>query len=257
MMKLSKKKLIGTTTAVSLLILGVSFFSHNQFEASKPNYEPVDLLRGYVESQESKNLESYHMEVPLYNQMSGVSLPYGCEVTALGMLLSYYGYDGDKNRLQAEIVKVPYEDDQGYKGNPDEGFVGDATGKQPGTGVNHGPIAQLAQKRVGANYLVKDITGQGFAEVKQQVLSGHPVWVVTSIDDKLPTQEDTIEWKTAKGTVDLQLKHHAAVLTGVDQEFVYLNDAYGIKKKIPLTQFEAIYHAMGSQAIYLEKNGIS
>ncbi|MGX6992420.1 hypothetical protein CBF34_00975 [Vagococcus penaei] len=214
-----------------------------------------DLLIGYQSHIEHSHeeLASYHLDVPLYNQLTEPALKYGCEVTALGMLLAYYGFDGNKNKLQQQIAKEPYQDSRGLMGNPNKGFVGDATGEKPGTGVNHGPIANLAQQVVGDNYQVVDATGQSLQVLLDKVATGHPVWVVTSIDYRLPEKEDVVKWKTAEGVLDVHLKHHAAVLTGYDQTSVYLNDAYGEKKVIDRDFFSDIYQTMGAQAVYLDK----
>lgn len=256
-MKKSIYRKLTILTLVSLSIGTGIYVKDTVFDAAESDYPQVNLMRGYREIQPLKEVTNYQLEVPLYNQLDAPSLPYGCEVTALGMLLSYYGYDGNKNTLQDQIQKEPYQDENGLMGNPDIGFVGDATGKKPGTGVNHGPIADLAQKVVQNDYQVHDISNQSFDKVIEQIKEGRPVWVVTSIDYEVPSSKDKLAWQTKQGMMTLELKHHAAVVTGVDQTHVYLNDAFGEKKKIEYPKFEKIFKAMGSQAIYLENNTIS
>lgn len=205
-------------------------------------FPPTDLLRGVnIGKRIVEEADSYQLDVPLYNQLSEPALKWGCEVTALGMLLAYYGFDGDKNHLQEAIAKVPYVDEYGMMGNPDVGFVGDATGKSLGTGVNHGPVAQLAREKVTGPYGVIDATGSELDLLLAQVKVGNPVWVAVTIDYQIPTAADFQTWQTAQGPVQVTFKHHAAVLTGYDQEFVYLNDAYGKKVKIESQHFEKVY----------------
>ena len=68
------------------------------------------------------------LDVPLESQFDDVALENGCEVTALSMLLQYYGYDTDKNELADELDYQPLYTESGNHGNPHLGFVGDITG---------------------------------------------------------------------------------------------------------------------------------
>nr|WP_245249506.1 C39 family peptidase [Vagococcus allomyrinae] len=218
----------------------------------------TDLLRGVkFEPPTTEDADSYHLDVPLYNQLSEPALKWGCEVTALGMLLAYYGFDGDKNRLQEAIEKVPYIDEFGLMGNPNIGFVGDATGENPGTGVNHEPVAQLAQKIVASRYQVIDATGSELDTLLTQVKEGKPVWVAVTIDYQIPLESDFHMWQTRQGPVQVTFKHHAAIITGYDKEAIYLNDAYGKQVTVERHQFEQIYQGMGKQGIYIEGKDLS
>lgn len=64
------------------------------------------------------------MDVPLENQFDEPSLQNGCEITALSMLLKYYGYPVNKNQLAEQLNYVPLKVDDTYYGDPNEGFVG-------------------------------------------------------------------------------------------------------------------------------------
>lgn len=61
------------------------------------------------------------LDVPLEDQYGGeVAMENGCEITALSMLLNYYGYGTDKNELVDLLDFVPlYEDaEKGFTGIP-------------------------------------------------------------------------------------------------------------------------------------------
>ena len=229
-------------------------------QTNQPAYRPNNLLIGRRSEQELKQKtmpHSFSMEVPLDNQMAEPALPFGCEVTALGMLLGYYGYDVSKNQLQDQIEKQPYYDEEGRHGNPNLGFVGDATGEELGAGVFFQPVADLAQTYVGQKYAVMAGTTTSLAELLVQVQGGHPVWVITTIDYSIPTSRDFTTWQTADGPVEFSPKHHAAVITGFDETSVFLNDPYGKTVTVKKATFEKIYKNMGSQSIYLKNKSIS
>lgn len=211
-----------------------------------------DLLIGYAESESLSGTEFYDLQVPLYNQMEAPSLKYGCEVTALSMILSHYKFNYDKNTLQDMIYKEVYQDENGFLGDPDIGFVGDATGETPGTGVNVGPIVQLANDIVGDNYQVVNSSGVSIDELLQSVSEGSPIWIAVSIDYTIPKKSDFIEWKTKNGIKKISIKHHAAVITGFDGETVFLNDSYGKKVTIGKKKLDDIYIGMGSQSMFLK-----
>src|SRR4051794_36443222 len=89
------------------------------------------------------------LDVPIISQLP--ELPRGCEVTSLAMLLQFKGIEIDKMELAKRIRKdtTPYQVKEGkvYFGHPNEGFVGDMYNlDEPGFGVYHKPIMELAEK---------------------------------------------------------------------------------------------------------------
>lgn len=229
-------------------------------DPNKSSYPLNDLLIGLRQpsqaNEEGGTPVSYALEVPLDNQMLSPALSFGCEVTALGMVLKYYGYQTNKNELQAEIKTVPFEDEKGLRGNPNLGFVGDATGEQPGAGVFYQPVANLAKRYVEEKYEVIGTTNENLAQLLEHVKNGNPVWVVTTIDYTIPTDKDFNTWQTAEGPIEFSPKHHAAVITGFDTENVFINDPYGMTVKVKREIFQQIFERMGSQSIYLTAKGI-
>lgn len=267
-----KKKLFLVISVSLLLLFSINWWhkpralratgssARAALEAAEGNldlYPVTSLVRGVtlVNSQTLNKVEkTYQLDIPLKNQMSDPPLLYGCEVTALGMILEYYGYEGNKNTLQEAIEKQPYQLANGLMGNPHKGFVGDASGKLPGTGVYHEPVARLAQKVVGEDYLVLDATGQSVKTLLAAIRQGSPVWVAVTIDYSVPTATDFTMWQTADGAVEVSHKYHAAVITGYDEENIFLNDALGKTVTIKQGRFAEIYQGMGKQSIYLTKN---
>lgn len=259
-MKKKNKLLMYSLTLVIIFAVFLGLKKIIAFASVKPEIEEPsfvksnDLLIGRNQSDIKIAEEDYYkLPVPLINQMSEPSLKYGCEVTALSMLLHYYQFEYDKNQLQEAIDKEPYQDAAGYLGDPDSGFVGDATGQKAGTGVNVGPIEKLAKKHVEKTHEVVNSSGLSMDELLSLVKEGTPIWVVVTIDYTVPTEKDFMDWQTRNGVKQVTFKHHAAVITGFDAKQIFLNDAYGKEVRVDKHTFNQIYTKMGSQSLYIEK----
>lgn len=193
--------------------------------------------------------------VPMIYQMP--ELERGCEVTSLAMLLGYAGIDVDKMTLADEIVKdpTPYavtDDGEVYFGNPNDGFVGDmATFAEPGLGVYHGPVKELAERYAPGQ--VVDMTGTAFNDVLYAVSTGAPVWIIANMDYvELP--DDMFEtWQTPTGEVRVTYREHSLVVTGYDADTVALNDPIEGQVRVARADFAAAWEQMGKQAIRLVK----
>ncbi|MCD5003314.1 C39 family peptidase [Enterococcus saccharolyticus] len=193
------------------------------------------------------------IEVPLENQFEGVALENGCEVTSLSMLLRYYGFQTNKNQLADELNYVPLDLANGLKGNPHDGFVGNIKEGEAAMGVGVEPLAKVAEKIVGQNYHV-NVSKHSFEDLEQLVKKGKPVLVIATIDFEVPEKEDLWLWQTTSGTVQVSPLCHAAVITGIDEQFVYVNDPYGYQhRKVDKEDFQSMYQKMGEHSLYLEK----
>ncbi|MGM0226515.1 hypothetical protein IGI39_003482 [Enterococcus sp. AZ135] len=197
------------------------------------------------------------MDVPLESQFDGDALENGCEVTALSMLLQYYGYDTNKNELADELDYQPLYTESGNHGNPHLGFVGDITGGDEAMGVAVEPIAKLANEYVGDDYRVIANEKTSFNKIMNIVASGKPVWIIATVDFQVPKDSDWLLWETDQGSMYVTPLIHSAVITGFDREkkVVYVNDPYGYKnREIDWSDLKEIYHESDQQSLYLEKN---
>ncbi|QIW18393.1 C39 family peptidase [Bacillus thuringiensis] len=185
--------------------------------------------------------------VPFIKQLP--ELPRGCEVTSLAMLLQYKGIQVDKMQLASEIHRVPFEQN-GLRGNPYEGFVGNIyTKAEPGYGVYNPPIFNLAEKY--APEKVVNLTGRDVQDMYKVVSSGSPVWVIINTTFK-PLAESSFEtWNTRSGEVKITYYEHSVVIVGYDQNFVYVNDPLKNNPRfaVPRAEFEKAWEQMGKQAI--------
>lgn len=183
----------------------------------------------------------------------------GCEVTSLAMVLNYYGYNVSKMELAEEIKKdtTPYLVDEGGKihyGNPYDGFVGDIYNiKNNGYGVYHGPIAELAREYSRGKVI--DMTGARFEDVLYFLERGAPIWVVVNGAFK-PLDESEFEiWHTPTNIVKITKRMHSVVVSGYDQEYIYINDPLynSPNRRINKQEFKSAWEQMGNQAVVIIK----
>ena len=190
---------------------------------------------------------AFLINVPLIAQ--NPELPRGCEVTSLAMLLNHAGIAVDKMTLAEQIKKVPFEENE-LKGNPNDGFVGSMyTFDQPGLGVYHVPIFELAEQYL-PNRII-DLTGSNFEEILKNIDSGKPIWVIANTWYSYVPETYWYTWKTSGGDIQITYKEHSVVLTGYDETHVYFNDPLAVIKdrRVLKREFEKAYNQMGKQAI--------
>lgn len=191
-----------------------------------------------------------HQGAPLILQLP--ELPRGCEVTVLAMLLQEAGVNVDKMELASKVRKdtTPFQKSGGktYFGNPHDGFVGDMyTFDNPGLGVYHEPIAELAEQYLPGR--IADLTGTSFNHLLWTVGQGMPTWVIhTTLYDEVPAHAWRT-WQTPSGPVDVTYYEHSLLVIGYDQQYVYVHDPLGRKDKISRDAFQRGWEQMGSQAI--------
>jgi uncharacterized protein YvpB len=191
--------------------------------------------------------QSVLLDVPLFNQMDSPRLYNGCEVTSLAMVMKYEGIDVTKNDLANEINRVPLRYNNGGYGNPNQGFVGNME-DGPGLGVYQGPIFELAKKYFPDR--AENLTGNPFNVLLQKVADGSPVWIITTASLSPAASFET--WNTPNGPVNVTFQMHSVAITGYDENYIYVNDPYGIKnKKVPKEAFIKAWELMGSQAVVI------
>lgn len=189
------------------------------------------------------------LDVPLITQMSAPQLYNGCEVTSLAMILNYSGYHVTKNELANNIARVPLTYQNGLKGNPNVGFVGNME-VGPGYAVYNGPIYNLARKYAADKVI--NLTNHPFADILARVYQGEPVWVITT--STFAPVSDFKTWNTPQGTIRISFSEHSVVITGYDANYIYINNPYGQKnQRVNRSNFEKAWEQMGKQAIVIGK----
>lgn len=242
----------GMKKKISILLVLIGLIGGGVYLLQDQTKLGTDLTELLTQPQEKKVV----LDVPLEDQFADEALDNGCEVTALSMLLRYYGYQTTKNELAEDLDYQPLYTESENHGDPHLGFVGDITGGDEAMGVAVEPIAKLAQEYVGDDYRVVSSKQTPFNQIMQVVAEGQPVWIVTTVDFQVPTDNDFMLWETDQGSMYVTPLIHSAVITGFDREekIVYVNDPYGYKNRaIPWDDLQAIYQKTDQQSLYLEK----
>lgn len=194
--------------------------------------------------------------VPLINQYP--ELKRGCEVTSLAMLLNFKGFNVDKITLAESIKKddTPYSENDGkiYYGNPNNGFVGDIYDYQKkGLGVYHKPVYSLLLSYAGNDAL--DLTGCEFEDLYYFISKGMPVWIITNTKyNELPAENFEM-WNTPDGQIRVTYNEHSVLITGYDENYIYINDPMAKTPNIKKgkSNFIKAWEQMGKQAVTIYK----
>ncbi len=210
---------------------------------------PLKTLEAAIQKGDPILPKSRLLNVPLINQMDQPRLYNGCEVTSLAMILNYHGVMVTKNELAEKIKTVPLTYQNGQKGNPNNGFVGNMA-KGPGLGAYNGPVYELAKKYVGDKAV--NLTNSPFTDILKKVSQGLPVWIITTTHLAPVTEFE--QWDTPQGKIKITFSMHSVAITGYDENYIYVNDPYGVKnRKCDRQSFIKAWEQMGKQAIVIEK----
>lgn len=188
--------------------------------------------------------------VPVIGQMP--DLPTGCEATAAVMLLQWAGVDVTKEDVANTIEKGPVPEERNGKlfgPNPDSVFVGSPFSRS-GYGVYHKPIADVINRYLKNK--AYDATGITFENLLKILDSGRPVITWATVDMARPKVAET--WYDENGNeIVWKTPEHALLLIGYTKNEIIVNDPYtGNKEYYPIATFEAVWEAMGRQAVTVQ-----
>ena len=189
-------------------------------------------------------------------------LPTGCEITAMTMVLNYYGYDVDKVTMALDYMpKVPAEFYRGTDGRlmgPDleNYFVGDPT-QDSGYICGTGAIVTAANTYltdVGSDLTAVALKNAQPEELYALIDQGIPVviWCTINMEDRAETDG----WYREDGTfMEWSTNDHGAVLIGYDEDTVTVADPIYNRITVSREQFEKILAERGGQCVILKNDG--
>ena len=185
-------------------------------------------------------------------------LPTGCEITAMTMVLNYYGYNVDKvtmaldymPKIQAEF----YRGEDGRLMGPDleNFFVGDPT-EETGYICGTGAIVTAANAYltdVGSDMTAVAMKNAQPEELYDLIDQGTPVviWCTINMEDRAETDS----WYREDGTyMEWSTNDHGAVLIGYDEDTVTVADPIYSRITVSRDQFEKIFAERGGQCVIL------
>ena len=280
------KRIVAGVCALAVMF-GMLFFSQSLGTEQDPKIslcdekeESLSVLPGEVEqtvlpeesSEESSSLPVFldletavpgaHLisDFPILYQMP--ELPTGCEITALTMVLHYYGYEVDKTTMAGQYLPTVLAsfsygaDGRRYGGDLQEYFVGDPF-RQLGYICGTPAIVTAANDYLAdaeSTLRAVDYSGSTPEELYELVSEDVPVvvWVTIGMADRRETQGwyiesgDYVEWST---------NDHGAVLIGYSDTTVTIADPIAGLVEYDRQQFERVFVSRQNQCVVLEEMG--
>lgn len=245
-----KKKCFLFMVLLIMIIGGCSSEKQEDDEVQK-EISQVDITETEVDN--SAKIENF----PIIYQMP--ELPTGCEITAMTMVLNYYGLPADKVEMATMYLPTLnspgkyYGDDGLLYGNDLESyFIGDPT-QDSGIACGAKAITAAANSYLsdcGSTLEAVNCTGSMADDLYEMVSQGIPVvvWCTIGMYDRVVEEG----WYTENGDyVDWGMYDHGAVLIGYDEDTVTIADPLAGEVEYSREQFEWVYEERGSQSVIL------
>lgn len=196
-------------------------------------------------------------DFPLVLQMP--ELPTGCEITAMTMVLQYYGLDADKVEMATEYLPTLARtetyigaDGRKYGNDMERYFIGDPTTEG---GIICGTTAIVTAANAyleanGSTLRAEDMSGISTEDLYRLVQEDIPVVVWCTIGMGNRMVQDG--WYTEYGAyVDWARNDHGAVLIGYDTDTVTIADPISGIVAYDRAQFESVFASRGNRCVIL------
>lgn len=185
----------------------------------------------------------------------------GCEITALTMVLQYYGLDADKTVMASDYLptspstnRYTGSDGRVYGIDLDATFVGSPFDD---SGMICGPAAIVTAANgfladQGSSLQAADRTGASPDALYALVEQNTPVvvWVTIGMTPRQPAQ---MSWYTKTGKyVDWTNNDHCAVLVGYTDSSVWIADPLAGLVEYSKTSFERVFASRGNRCVVLQ-----
>lgn len=217
----------------------------------------LSILPENVPAQEEENKKTDLIEsFPLIYQEP--ELPTGCEITAMTMVLNYYGFAVDKTKMAAQYLPTEeanfyYGSDGLLYGNDMENyFVGDPFSRN-GYICGAGAIITAANTFLqdeGSSLRAQNLTGASTESVYKFVSEGTPVMVWGTIG--MEERAETDGWYRQDGKfMEWSVNDHGSVLIGVSDDQVVIADPIMGIINVKKQQFEKVFTQRGGVCVIL------
>ncbi|MBP1545647.1 MAG: C39 family peptidase [Oscillospiraceae bacterium] len=223
----------------------------------------VTTSRTVITSRQRKEYDSNSVYIDMANILQNPELPVGCEITALTILLNFYGFDAEKTDMARNYLPVSWGNPQTIDGKFHKDsfydyFIGDPFSK--GYGCFSPAIEKAANKYIadnGGGYTVKNISGCHPDTLYEYLIAGTPVlcWATDGMIE--PEYYETWYDNATGQQLDWYLNEHCFVLAGfnIANSTVTLNDPMKGIIDYNIDKFEVRFKQMHSQAIVLIPEG--
>lgn len=192
-------------------------------------------------------------------------LPTGCEITAMTMVLNYYGCEVTKEEMARDYLPTIFDYQEPrregrhrrefyeYGDDLENYFLGDPF-TEYGTVCGTSAIVMAANLYLSeeeSELWAVDLSGITTKELYKIVLSGSPAVVFTTID--MEDREETMGWYTEDGTyVEWSHNDHATVIIGCSEDEVVIADPLEGIVTYDKTQFEKVFAQRGYRCVVIE-----
>lgn len=197
---------------------------------------------------------------PIVYQMP--QLPTGCEITALTMVLQYYGLDADKEEMATDYLptspstnRYTGSDGRVYGIDLDAYFVGNPFDEDSGMICGPAAIVTAANGYLtdqGSSLRAADYTGTQPEELYALVEQNIPVvvWVTIGMTPRQPARSG---WYTESGKyVDWTNNDHCAVLVGYTDTSVWVADPLAGLAEYDREAFEEVFASRSNRCVVLQ-----
>ena len=216
-----------------------------------PEETKVTTSRTVITSRQRKEYDSNSVYIDMANILQNPELPVGCEITALTILLNYYGFNAEKTDMAKNYLPTSW-------GNPKT--VDGKLYKDSGYGCFSPAIERAASSYIsshGGGYTVKNISGCHPDTLYEYLIAGTPVlcWATDGMIE--PEYYETWYDNATGEQLDWYLNEHCFVLAGfnIANSTVTLNDPMKGIIDYNIDKFEVRFKQMHSQAIVLIPEG--
>ncbi len=190
-------------------------------------------------------------ELNLSVEYQNPSMPNGCEITALDMLMKYNGVNVSKEFLNDNYLKKT-----GFYGaDPNLGYIGNPYSKNGGFYCYVPPLVECANQYFEDNNIAlraKDKTGMTvFGVLNQIIFKKQAVAVWYTVDDQKP-RYGKAQYTSPNGEkMPLYSNLHCVVVNGVGKGMVSILDPQRGPRKVNFIEFTKLYMQAGQRALVI------